>query len=994
MLVRFSAANKGIAQYLKEGKKQGRNLHRDELDERVVIDGHLDTTDQILKTYYKDDSQENYYHLTLSYSEKDISTDTITKTYEEYKKNLMAAFKDEEYNVYAEIHHPKIKSVTHFKTGEVVERLSHLHVVIPNINLKNGNRLKPVGKYTQNLKYIESLQEDINYKFNLSSSFDNPRPISVNNNQAKIIERYKADHFTDKSSQVKSSILDNIISQNITSHSSFYSYLVDNFSEVKPFQKDNETLYKIKANINDKRYIQLKDPVFKKSFIEKRIIERKKPSKIEVEKNLKDWRNKRSLEIKYIENNRLHRERYKAAKSFQEKQTYLEQCIYNYQKKYFPINDLKQHTQANIKPIIYKSKNKYNDSVIHSIYDEYAQKKSMQNDATNRQIQSIKRNLKADFLLDNLASSHSIVLSNYQVMPGNKIKVEKNTYNVSDFLTKHIHMKWNEAKKYLIESYDQQLQNKQNNREINSIIFVSERHQNKFYTDELRETETIVKYLQKKEIFEMRQQQQSPIKDLLKNQFASNNQESSNEENSIEGIELRLDKIKELLEYQEKLNQSLNLKASDLVAKKDNKKHTIEWMDKKTGQQVFKDHGDRFVFKNKNVSNSDVAVALEIAAEKFGVIDLKGHADFKDQCIEIAATKNLNVVFKDENLQKRFLEVKKTFELSKQSNIQEQNLKHQQANNPSQTKENNNTNKQGYEQPQSSNQGSDKVDQDVIKDTLNDVQQEPKQEGWEITRHGNAHYKFNKENENSYYISMKQDDVTKTIWGKNLEKTIHDNQLEIGDFVDINQKKKEKLVIQVKVMKDGKPVLDNQGNAKTEMKEVYRNIFECIKYENVSKKSVVQPNQEKVTNTAQEQEKVTNGVQEQEQQIINAKAEKKQQGAEILWHGKSHLNENPKAELTYCVKLYYPNSEKIKMVYGRELEKEIKNIEAKKGDYIAVSTKTDRVNVTNNGKTQEIQRKTFKIRKVEQLTSTKNATDVQIKAAETKQKQRKVTRKR
>ncbi|HDZ9262713.1 TPA: relaxase, partial [Vibrio cholerae] len=127
MLVRVRDGKSGVIEYLIYGQKSGRDHTRDELDERICIDGNIQLTDEIINDLKLDDRPANYLHITLSFSEKDISEEKIEEAYNKYKSLLMSAYRSDEYNVYAEIHYPKIKSYVDWKTGGVVERFPHVH---------------------------------------------------------------------------------------------------------------------------------------------------------------------------------------------------------------------------------------------------------------------------------------------------------------------------------------------------------------------------------------------------------------------------------------------------------------------------------------------------------------------------------------------------------------------------------------------------------------------------------------------------------------------------------------------------------------------------------------------------------------------------------------------------------------------------------------------------------------------------------------------------
>lgn len=67
MIVEIGGGNSGIAEYLEKGLKQGRIFSRDELDQRVVLEGDLELTNKIINSI-EDNGQERYLHITLSFA--------------------------------------------------------------------------------------------------------------------------------------------------------------------------------------------------------------------------------------------------------------------------------------------------------------------------------------------------------------------------------------------------------------------------------------------------------------------------------------------------------------------------------------------------------------------------------------------------------------------------------------------------------------------------------------------------------------------------------------------------------------------------------------------------------------------------------------------------------------------------------------------------------------------------------------------------------------
>ena len=146
MLIRASGYNTGAQEYLEKGNKSGRELSRDELDHRMVLAGDLDLTRAIYESI-PDRGQDRYLTFTLSFHEDIIPEATLHAVTTEFKQFLMYAYKEDEFNFYAEAHLPKLKWVNDKKTGEAIERKPHIHVIVPRINLLSGNEANPVGFY-------------------------------------------------------------------------------------------------------------------------------------------------------------------------------------------------------------------------------------------------------------------------------------------------------------------------------------------------------------------------------------------------------------------------------------------------------------------------------------------------------------------------------------------------------------------------------------------------------------------------------------------------------------------------------------------------------------------------------------------------------------------------------------------------------------------------------------------------------------------------------
>ena len=69
-------------------------------------------------------------------------------------------------------------------------------MVIPKINLVTQTALNPVGRYTDNITYHDSIQEYVNRSLKLESPYDHQR-LMINKDNSEFLSRYKGDTFGD-----------------------------------------------------------------------------------------------------------------------------------------------------------------------------------------------------------------------------------------------------------------------------------------------------------------------------------------------------------------------------------------------------------------------------------------------------------------------------------------------------------------------------------------------------------------------------------------------------------------------------------------------------------------------------------------------------------------------------------------------------------------------------------------------------------------------------
>ncbi len=312
MLITISGGKEGIKEYLEKGQKSGREFSRDELDERIILDGDLEFAHQLI-TEMKGDA-ERYLHITLAFKEDAVSDEYLRMITAEFKEFTFSAYGTDEFHMYAEAHIPKIKSYLSRKTGELIERKPHIHIVIPKTNLLSGTVVNPFGLVERNVKFIDAFQEHINNKLGLASPKNNRRLKFTN--ESDMIQRLKDDTFDGHNKEVKQAILAEVLGRQITGYAEFEA-LIAEFGEIKTRNKGKDTAYHNVKPAGHAKGINLKDYAFSREFIALPTAEKHRRLTVEIERKyetegirlkdpeliqttLAEWHRFRAKEIKYI----------------------------------------------------------------------------------------------------------------------------------------------------------------------------------------------------------------------------------------------------------------------------------------------------------------------------------------------------------------------------------------------------------------------------------------------------------------------------------------------------------------------------------------------------------------------------------------------------------------------------------------------------------------------------------------------------------------------
>ena len=504
MLIRVRGGSAGIKEYLEEGIKNGRDYSRDELDERVILEGDLVLANDIIKTMETDG--QRYLHITLSFKEDHIDNATLKAITEDFKDFSMKAYQDDEYSFFAEAHLPKIKTYMDKSTGETVERKPHIHVVIPETNLLSGKRLEPFGLVKNNEHYIDAFQEITNEKYNLASPKHHVR--SNFNDESALISRHKADMFTALNRETKTDALNILLKEDIVTVHDFSRQLEANGFEVKVRNKGKDNEYLNVRSPEQKKGVNLKENVFQPEFIA--LPKADKLNQLDSQynpyrengdshyqasaKHHKDfdrWHDTRAYELKYI--NRRNRQAYKSL-TVEQKQHFLTEKRNEDGQRTLSrpsFDDINQSIGAATKHLHNAQRNsggiesgirnfnhrrairaiaahlEHNtgdqspaDGAKRSSSDTLSQiQYELQNNVLP-DVQHIKKQIDALALLQALAKTHGVPLDKYPISKAkdgsDRVKCGNRNLNVSDFLTKEIHLSWKEAKHYLEDRYLQQ----------------------------------------------------------------------------------------------------------------------------------------------------------------------------------------------------------------------------------------------------------------------------------------------------------------------------------------------------------------------------------------------------------------------------------------------------------------------------------------------------------------------------------------------------------
>ena len=225
MIVKISKGEKGIADYLKTGKKRDSKLTRDEKDDRLPLAGNLDLIEMSEKHQSKKKNKKhNYYHISLSFTSEEWSrlyeSGNIDDLIMDFLKLTFPNHDIDELLFYAEAHLPIIKEEPYIprpegalenrilnkkhKNGEPLKREPHIHLIVSFENMKFTHSVKTGGAiYTKGAakqqvkaimaKSVEKFKRVVNDILSNKYGLNNIEPLGMDEDQLeKQYESFKS----------------------------------------------------------------------------------------------------------------------------------------------------------------------------------------------------------------------------------------------------------------------------------------------------------------------------------------------------------------------------------------------------------------------------------------------------------------------------------------------------------------------------------------------------------------------------------------------------------------------------------------------------------------------------------------------------------------------------------------------------------------------------------------------------------------------------------
>ncbi len=147
-IIRITEGSTGLAQYLRDGRKAGRAVGRDVLDQRVPLYGDLAAFDDAVRHSRRHKRwKRHYWHLTIGFAPRDrlvpdatrraVVRDVLSYYFGLYTAAIGLA-------AYAEAHDPRLQRIIPPQSDEPVDRLPHIHLAVAKLDTLTGRQIRCV----------------------------------------------------------------------------------------------------------------------------------------------------------------------------------------------------------------------------------------------------------------------------------------------------------------------------------------------------------------------------------------------------------------------------------------------------------------------------------------------------------------------------------------------------------------------------------------------------------------------------------------------------------------------------------------------------------------------------------------------------------------------------------------------------------------------------------------------------------------------------------
>src|ERR1035437_1734569 len=189
MLNRVTRGSSGLDYYLETGRKEGGEFTRDELDQRVYLGGDLNTFSSAVAFTNKTKKwNDHYYHITSSCAleNNNLDDETLKAITRDLLEYYFCDYNVDDLILTAEAHRPKIQSEIDKTTGELHQRLLHIHIGVSMLDINTGNQVRMIPF---NFKADKAFQSRMAEKYGLIDPADRKREKQIT--KKDIIDRWK-----------------------------------------------------------------------------------------------------------------------------------------------------------------------------------------------------------------------------------------------------------------------------------------------------------------------------------------------------------------------------------------------------------------------------------------------------------------------------------------------------------------------------------------------------------------------------------------------------------------------------------------------------------------------------------------------------------------------------------------------------------------------------------------------------------------------------------